>query len=213
MKRAIQRHPHRLAVTALGVGLALLATACGDDDDDGDAGAVSTTAASETQASTADTATSDSMTDDTMTDDSTLEDRIDAASEALSDGDFSTMLELLNLSGLGDEIEGRSITILAPTEAAFDELTADELSDLATNPTQLDDVLRRHLIDGVLSYEELTEMTEVETMSGDVLVVSFDDGELTIDGAVVHEPTTDATSGEPGQEVAVFGIEKVILGD
>ena len=44
------------------------------------------------------------------TDDSTeptnVVDRFDAAREALSDGDLSTMLQALSLSSLGDEIEG-----------------------------------------------------------------------------------------------------------
>ena len=43
------------------------------------------------------------------------------------------------------------MTILAPTEDAFKKLTKDQLTDLATNPTKIDDILKRHIVDEVLT--------------------------------------------------------------
>ena len=37
----------------------------------------------------------------------TLQERVDAATDALSRGDFSTMLRLLTLTSLGNEVEDR----------------------------------------------------------------------------------------------------------
>lgn len=137
--------------------------------------------------------------------------RFEKAKDALGAGDFSTMLELLQLSGLASEIEEREVTILAPTEEAFSELSRDDITDLLANPTQIDDILKRHIIEGVLTFDELAAMSEVTTLSGDDLVVSEAGGSVTVDGAVVSEPSSESLSGGEGQEVSVLGIDRVLL--
>lgn len=190
----------RIIVGAL--ALAALVTACGDDTDtsSGDSSSISTPSSAETVTSESSDSTEGSM-----------DSRLDKAADALKDGDFTTMLRLLELSGIADEIEGHEITILAPTDSAFTDISSDELENLLTNPTQIDDVLKRHIIDGLLTYDELAAMSEVTTMSGDTLTVSDDNGEVTVDGAVVSPPEADAASGESGQELAVFAIDRVLL--
>ena len=198
----------RIFVGAL--ALAALVTACGDDTDTaGDSSSVSTPESADTLATgtTSDVATSDS----TDSSDDSMDSRLERAADALKDGDFTTMLRLLELSGIADEIEGHEITILAPTDSAFTDISSDELENLLTNPTQIDDVLKRHIIDELLTYDELAAMSEVTTMSGDTLAVSVEDGEVTVDGAVVSPPEADAASGESGQELAVFAIDRVLL--
>jgi uncharacterized surface protein with fasciclin (FAS1) repeats len=149
------------------------------------------------------------------TDDSTeptnVVDRFDAAREALSDGDLSTMLQVLSLSSLGDEIEDRAVTILAPTNDAFTSLSADELRDLLANPSEIDDVLRRHVIDEALTFDELSARETVTVLSGDTLTVETTGSTVTVDGAVVTPPADDAVSGEDGEEIVVFRIDKVLL--
>ena len=137
--------------------------------------------------------------------------RFDRAKDALAAGDFSTFLNLLQLSGLAREIEERQVTILAPTEDAFQKLTKSQLADLATNPTKIDDILKRHIVDEVLSFDELAAKSSVTTLSGDTLTVSNDGGTVTVNGAVVSEPKSDSVSGEDGQEISVLGIDTVLL--
>jgi uncharacterized surface protein with fasciclin (FAS1) repeats len=137
--------------------------------------------------------------------------RFDRAKDALAAGDFSTMLKLLDLSGLAREIEDRQVTILAPTEDAFKKLTKDQLADLVTNPTKIDDILKRHIVDEVLSFDELAAKSKVTTLSGEALTVSNDGGTVTVNGAVVSEPKSDDVSGENGQELSVLGIDTVLL--
>ena len=48
-------------------------------------------------------------------------------------------------------------------------------------------------------------------MAGDTLEVSASDGSVMIEGATVSAPSEDALAGEEGQEVAVFGIDQVLL--
>ena len=137
--------------------------------------------------------------------------RFDRAKDASAAGDFSTMLKLLDLSGLAREIEDRQVTILAPTEDAFKKLTKDQLADLVTNPTKIDDILKRHIVDEVLSFDELAAKSKVTTLSGEALTVSNDGGTVTVNGAVVSEPKSDDVSGENGQELSVLGIDTVLL--
>jgi len=137
--------------------------------------------------------------------------RFDRAKDALEAGDYSTMLKLLNLSGLAKEIEDRQGTILAPTEDAFQKLTKEQLSDLVTNPTKIDDILKRHIVDEVLTYDELSAKPKVTTLSGETLTVSDDGGTVKVDVAVVSEPKSDSVSGEDGQELSVLGIDTVLL--
>jgi uncharacterized surface protein with fasciclin (FAS1) repeats len=160
----------------------------------------------------------DSVVDDTVEVSAPLEtvvddasERIDAARTALAEGDFSTMLQALELSSLGQEIEGRAVTILAPTDDAFSELSANELTDLLANPTQVDDVLKRHIIDEALTFDELSARDEVTALSGESLAVESSGSTVTVDGAVVTPSTSDAVAGEDGEEVVVFGIDRVLL--
>lgn len=217
------------AATAAALAITLGLAACGDDGNSSDSIPALTigTAPATTSPGTMPTGSSDTMSTDTMPTETMssgvmdtttgtdvwIDNRLSKAGEALRKGDFSTMLRLLSLSGLADELENKEYTILAPTEEAFSSLSGSQLSDIITNPTQIDDILRRHILDGVYSYEDLTGMTEVTTIGGDTLEVSYEGGTLTIDGAEVSEPTDQMASGQSGQEFAVFGIDTVLLGE
>jgi len=219
-----------ILVTALG-GLA----ACGDDDNASSVTAVridtsvattapQTTAPStsvaettvgstvaSTTASTDDSSgTSTASSDDTNGTDVNIQSRMDEARQALKDGDFSTMLQALELSGLASDIEKQDITILAPTDAAFKALSAGTVTSLLANPSEIDNVLKRHIIDEVLTFDELSNKTSVTMMSGDTLPVTNVNGVVKVDGATVTE-TDSKLSGQSGQEVAVFAIDRVLL--
>jgi uncharacterized surface protein with fasciclin (FAS1) repeats len=141
----------------------------------------------------------------------TLEDRIDAIEEALEAGDFSMMLEALDLTGLADDMEDEEVTILAPTDDAFGELSASEYADLLTDSDELEQVFNRHVIDELITYEELAERTEITVRSGETLPVAFEDGVLRVAGAIVTEPEGDELEGDEGQEVIVLSIDTVLL--
>jgi len=136
--------------------------------------------------------------------------RIDEAKAALQDGDFTTMLRALELSGLAKDLEDRQVTILAPTDNAFSDLSAGTVTDLLADPSQIDTLLKRHIIDGLLTFDELSAKTSVETMSGDTLPVTNEGGVVKVDGAAVTE-TDKSVTGENGQDVAVFSIDRVLL--
>jgi|GEM_PF-4165466 len=221
--------------------LALALLSCSDDDDDATEGtaapatsvdATPTTAAATTTdspsttegdttttdgaTSTTDgaTSTTDGATSTTDDDSSTsldVDERLEDASEALERGDFTTMLRILELSGLAEEIEDRAVTILAPTDEAFTALGADEVAELLTDPSRIDDVLRRHVLEGAMTYDELREATSVTTIDGEELTVTTEGDTVLVEGAEVTEPATtdDGQSGEQG--VVVFGIDRVLV--
>lgn len=189
------RHVHARHLGCATIGFALLlATACSSDSIDGN--------------------TTNNGSSDTVTVGSALDEasgRLDAARAALADGDLSTMLEALNLSSVGDEIEGRAVTILAPTNDAFAALPAGDLADLLADPTQVDDVLRRHIIDGAMTFDELAGRSEVTTLSGESLAVESNGDDVTVEGATVSPPANDAVAGQEGEEVVVLRVDHVLL--
>jgi len=157
-------------------------------------------------ASSGSTNATSGSTDDTAT----ASERADEAKQALKDGNFSAMLQALNLSGLADELNGREVTILAPTDAAFKALSGTTISDVLTDPGKAKDILRRHILDGVYSFDELQKQTSVKTIGGDTLQVSNTGGKLTIDGGTVTE-SDSKFDGTNGQEMAVFAIDRVLV--
>jgi uncharacterized surface protein with fasciclin (FAS1) repeats len=211
---------------------AVVPAACSGDDDTSDTtpATVATSPVTEptsTRASTTESTSTEPATDVTGTDTSPtdpsstdagagpsstdLADVADDVRGALADGDFSTMLDLLDLSGLSDEVEDREITVLAPSEDAFRAVSSDELADLVTDPERAKDVLRRHVLEGVYTYDELADLTEVTTIGGDTLPIEHDGDVVTVAGATVSPPAADAVAGEDGQEIAVFEIDAVLL--
>lgn len=196
---------HTISITAV-TGLTLLAASCSSDDDSVADGSIVTAAENST-------ATPDSTGTDPSTSEQDLDERRDDIRDALSNGDFTTMLDLLELSGLSDELEGREITVLAPSESAFSGLSADELSELITDPSSAEALLRRHIIDGLHTFDELAGLAEVTTISDETLPVTSTGDSVTVDGATVSPPDADALAGEEGQEVAVFGIDRLLLDD
>lgn len=175
------------------------------------------TSASETTVGSSTASTDDSSRTSTASSDDTngtnvdIKSRMDQARDALKNGDFSTMLKALELSGLASDIEKQDVTILAPTDAAFSDLSAGTVTSLLTNPSDIDKVLKRHIIDEVLTFDELSKKTSVTMMSGDTLPVTNQNGVVKVDGATVTEMDNNKLSGQNGQEVAVFAIDRVLL--
>jgi len=166
------------------------------------------TIASESTSETTDVTTA--ADDSTGSTDVDFSSRIDQARAALQDGDFTTMLQALELSGISSEVEDRQVTILAPTDNAFGDLSAGEVTDLLANPSQIDDLLKRHIIDELLTFDELSAKTSVKMLSGDTLPVTNDGGVVKVDGATVTEMDESVTA-DNGQDVAVFSIDRVLL--
>lgn len=120
-----------------------------------------------------------------------------------ADDRFTTLYALVQLSGLEEDFaQARNVTILAPTDAAFDDLPDGtvELLRAPENRGDLQQILQLHVLDAMRMAGELSAtMAPVSTWSGvtlpvtqptpdslqvgDALVVLPD---ILLDGAVIH---------------------------
>jgi uncharacterized surface protein with fasciclin (FAS1) repeats len=87
----------------------------------------------------------------------------------------TTFEAAVRASGLADDLRtAEAVTILAPTdaafEAAFDRQTLDDL--LLSRERELRALLERHIVDGNLSLADLRDAANVTTRGGDTLTVA-----------------------------------------
>jgi uncharacterized surface protein with fasciclin (FAS1) repeats len=196
----------RVFVVAVVPALIMVSASCGTDDD---AAVVTTTQPPvATPVETLPAEPTDPAEPGADLDAAELEQRLDAARSALAQGDFSTMLRVLALSNLAEEIEDRSVTILAPDDAAFEALSADQLADLLADSDRVNEVLSWHVIDEALIWEQLADRSQVTTIRGEVISVETSNGVVAVGGARISEL---AGTNLEGQEVAVFTIDRVLL--
>jgi len=163
-------------VFALLLGLGLVAAACSSDDE----------SAQEANSETTSTTTASGGSETTAPSDQTIVDI------AAANPDFSTLVELVTLAGLGETLSGDGpFTVFAPTNSAFAALDPATVEALKADPQgALTEVLKLHVISGNVDAAAATAAagTCVETLGGKVKVEKVGDG-LTIGGAPIV--TTD----------------------
>jgi uncharacterized surface protein with fasciclin (FAS1) repeats len=193
-------------VTLLGAtSIVLVVTACGSD-----GGAESDSIASTDPITAMTDPPSDAVTRSSNLVDASA-DRLDTAAEALGEGDYSMMLQALSLSGLAEELEDRSATILAPSDNAFRALTTDQLGDLFASPATIDDILRRHVLTRAYTFDQLTSLSTVETLSGTTLPVTLTGDRLHIGGATVTQIERLEDQSAAPDEIEVYAVDRVLV--
>jgi uncharacterized surface protein with fasciclin (FAS1) repeats len=87
---------------------------------------------------------------------------------AVASGQFTTLVKLLQATGLDSVLEGAGpFTVFAPTDAAFAKLPQSTLDALAANPALLKQVLLYHVVSGTLLEADLVHARHVVTAEGD----------------------------------------------
>ncbi|MDJ0569412.1 MAG: fasciclin domain-containing protein [Pleurocapsa sp. MO_192.B19] len=109
----------------------------------------------------------------------------------------------LEMAGLTKTLERDDLTILAPTDAAFDALP-DEVFNKFSDPTNLKKVLKYHLISGKVTQEHLQD-GEIPTLDGHSVVIYHDNGRITLNNAHVQNPSVVASNG------VIIKIDRVLL--
>jgi uncharacterized surface protein with fasciclin (FAS1) repeats len=117
---------------------------------------------------------------------------IAAASDA-----FGTLVEALEAADLVDVLAGEGpFTVFAPTDPAFDDLPEGTLEALLEDTEQLAQVLQYHVVQGRYTAEQLVQMDELETLSGQRLTFGLsEDGFLLVNNARVTLPNIEAANG------------------
>jgi uncharacterized surface protein with fasciclin (FAS1) repeats len=111
-----------------------------------------------------------------------MKDIVDTASAA---GKFEALVNAVEVAGLLESLKGAGpLTLFAPTDEAFAEFPEGTMEALLRDPRRLEKVLSCHLVKGELLAEDIGNFKHLDTLHGNRLTVSVQDG-LEINGAKV----------------------------
>lgn len=165
-----------IASTALITALAACGSETGSLDTDNDVGVVATDVAGVV----------DSALD-------RAESEVTDLAQALRDEGLDNVAGVVEQIDVSELVGDGEFTFLAPADDAFTALTADQMADLLTNPAEILDTLRNHVLDGTYTAADLAGMDTVETRSGESLPVSVEGETVTIGDVTVTK--TDISFG------------------
>ena len=119
------------------------------------------------------------------------------AETAANDGNFNTLLAAATAAGLDATLadESQSLTVFAPTDAAFDALPAGTLDALLADPDALADILLYHVVDGAQTASAVLDQNFIETLNGQSIVIGETDGVPTSSGAAIVTTNILASNG------------------
>jgi uncharacterized surface protein with fasciclin (FAS1) repeats/outer membrane protein OmpA-like peptidoglycan-associated protein len=121
---------------------------------------------------------------------------------------LSVLKSLVGEAGLDAVLDGpEPLTLFAPDNAAFDEVSADVLAELRNDPELLAEVLRHHLVPGRVTMADLDDLDggSLGTLHAAELVVGRSGDSPTISGATVVEGDLAAGNG------VVHVIDRLVL--
>jgi len=117
---------------------------------------------------------------------------------AAGSADHTTLVTAVQAAGLAATLSsGGLFTVLAPTNAAFDNLPKGTVEGLL-KPDQkekLTGILTYHIIPGALKIADLKDGQKLKTMQGSELTVSVKDGVVKIEGAIITIPDVISSNG------------------
>ncbi len=93
------------------------------------------------------------------------------------DGRFTTLLSLLDSANLNVDLANaaETYTIFAPTDAAFEKLSEEQMNQLLTNSRTLETILSYHLVGDTLGINQIATDDYIPTLEGRPLVVTTND--------------------------------------
>ncbi|HET9542657.1 MAG TPA: fasciclin domain-containing protein [Acidimicrobiales bacterium] len=207
--------------------LGLVAAACGDDSESSESASDATAAPADDTTAPDDT----EMTDDTTPVDSSTICDTDGLVEAVESGPedgtlagmaddpvgtaassnpvLTTLVAAVTEADLVDTLNSaEELTVFAPTDCAFAELDPATLEAAMADPTGLlTTVLGFHVVPQRLSAADLTDGMELETFTGETLVVAVDGDTISLNdgGATVQVPDVETANA------TVFLIDSVMI--
>jgi transforming growth factor-beta-induced protein len=110
-------------------------------------------------------------------------------------GGLATFVTMAAAVGLDDVLAGDTVTVFAPTDAAFDALPTDLVDHLMDDPATLLLVLRNHVVSGSLREGSLTALDVVVSTAGERIAVSVSDDRLSYGAATIVDTNHDTSTG------------------
>lgn len=129
----------------------------------------------------------------------------DLVETASTSGTFKTFLSAVKAAGLADTLkESGPYTVFAPGDSAFNKLPPGTLNSLMKDKEKLAAILSHHVIPGKVTVADV-KPGKVQTLQGDFLSLTSDNGKVTADRANVIQSDLEADNG------IIHEIDAVIL--
>lgn len=129
----------------------------------------------------------------------------DIVDTAVSAGNFTTLVKLVQSAGLVDTLKGPGpFTVFAPTDEAFSKVPAATLDALGKDPEKLKKVLTYHVVAGKVMSSDV-KTGPVTTVAGVPAKVTAKNGKVMIDQANVIKADIVTDNG------VIHVIDAVIL--
>ncbi|MCX6019207.1 MAG: fasciclin domain-containing protein [Chloroflexi bacterium] len=121
----------------------------------------------------------------------------DIVEVARAAGSFKTLLAAVEAAGLTDALRKGTLTVFAPTDAAFAKLPAGTVENLLKpeNLEQLKKVLTYHVIRKDYDAAQVTRYRTLRTLQGQLLQVRHSSAGVTINGALISTANIFAHNG------------------
>lgn len=127
---------------------------------------------------------------------------------AAAAGSFNTLLTAAKAAGLADALQTtQSLTLFAPTDAAFAKLPAGTVEDLLKpeNKEKLAAILKFHVVPGRVYADQAIKAGSAASLQGQSVKIAANAGDVTVNGAKVSAADVEASNG------VIHVIDSVIL--
>jgi uncharacterized surface protein with fasciclin (FAS1) repeats len=124
---------------------------------------------------------------------------------AVAAGQFKTLVALVKRAGLAGALSTKTVTVFAPTDAAFAKVPKATLAGLAKNKAKLRAVLLYHVVEGKVTAAKAMELDSAKTLEGKSLPIRVRGGKVLVGGATVIKPDVMASNG------VIHVINKVLI--
>jgi len=115
---------------------------------------------------------------------------------AASNPQFSTLVSLVKKAGLVGALSGSTkLTVLAPTNAAFNAVPKATLNKLASDKSLLIKVLEYHVLKGEVLAAKIVKLRSVKTLEGASVKIRVSGGSVYVNQAKVIKTDVKASNG------------------
>lgn len=114
-----------------------------------------------------------------------MKEKADVVQTAQNTEGFETLVTALKAADLVEALKGEGpFTVFAPTDEAFSALPEGTLDNLLKpeNKSELQSILKYHVVKGEAKASDVTKMKEAETLEGSKVGIMTEDGSVVLSG-------------------------------
>jgi len=114
----------------------------------------------------------------------------------VEDGRFETLVAAVQAAGLVDALKAEGpLTVFAPTDDAFAALPEGTVEALLEDIPTLTNILLYHVVEGKVMAADVVELSEAETLLGENVSITVEDGKVMINESQVIITDIEASNG------------------